>query len=143
MTVDCIFHVPPTTPLTSHHLLPPPSRQRNFPLCTIAHTPRLPEHCVEYARLLLWPKENPWGDAAAIDGDDPAHIGWILERAQERAAEYGIAGVDYRLTQVRGDGGTGGWDWRWLAGEGRGGTVGWMFLVSWCYSGPTQVVCIE
>ena len=52
-------------------------------------------------RLLLWPKENPFGDGAAIDGDDPAHIGWILERAQERAAEYGIAGVDYRLTQVR------------------------------------------
>ncbi|KAF0298830.1 NEDD8-activating enzyme E1 catalytic subunit [Amphibalanus amphitrite] len=77
-------------------LYPP---QRNFPLCTIAHTPRLPEHCVEYARLLLWPKENPWGDGAAIDGDDPAHVGWILERAQERAAEYGIAGVDYRLTQ--------------------------------------------
>ncbi|XP_037086845.1 NEDD8-activating enzyme E1 catalytic subunit-like [Pollicipes pollicipes] len=77
-------------------LFPP---QHNFPLCTIAHTPRLPEHCVEYVRLLLWPKENPWGEGASIDGDDPAHLAWILERAQERAAEYGIVGVDYRLTQ--------------------------------------------
>lgn len=39
-------------------LYPP---QVNFPLCTIAHTPRLPEHCVEYVRLLLWPKEQPFG----------------------------------------------------------------------------------
>lgn len=35
--------------------------QVNYPLCTIAHTPRLPEHCVEYAKVLLWPKENPFG----------------------------------------------------------------------------------
>ena len=34
-------------------LFPP---QINFPLCTIAHTPRLPEHCVEYVKILLWPK---------------------------------------------------------------------------------------
>lgn len=35
--------------------------QINFPLCTIAHTPRLPEHCIEYVRILLWPKEEPFG----------------------------------------------------------------------------------
>ena len=35
--------------------------QVNFPLCTIAHTPRLPEHCIEYVRILLWPKEEPFG----------------------------------------------------------------------------------
>ena len=35
--------------------------QENYPLCTIAHTPRLPEHCVEYVRLLMWPKDNPFG----------------------------------------------------------------------------------
>ena len=39
-------------------LYPP---QINYPLCTIAHTPRLPEHCVEFVRLLLWPKERPFG----------------------------------------------------------------------------------
>ena len=36
-------------------------QQVNFPLCTIAHTPRLPEHCIEYVRILLWPKEEPFG----------------------------------------------------------------------------------
>lgn len=31
-----------------------------FPLCTIANTPRLPEHCIEYVKIILWEKENPF-----------------------------------------------------------------------------------
>jgi len=82
-------------------LFPP---QVNFPLCTIAHTPRLPEHCIEYVKILLWPKENPFSNHAndesiPIDGDDPQHITWIFEKALERANNYGIRGVTYRLTQ--------------------------------------------
>lgn len=38
-------------------------------------------------------------DDINIDGDDPHHIQWITQKAQERAATYGIHGVDYRLTQ--------------------------------------------
>ncbi|QQP35216.1 Uncharacterized protein FKW44_023375 [Caligus rogercresseyi] len=72
-------------------LFPP---QLNFPLCTLAHTPRLPEHCVEYVKILLWPKENPFD--ALIDGDDPAHISWIHEKAMERASQYNIQGLTYR-----------------------------------------------
>jgi ubiquitin-activating enzyme E1 C len=34
-----------------------------------------------------------------IDGDDPKHIKWILDKSQERANEYNISGVTYRLTQ--------------------------------------------
>jgi len=77
-------------------LFPP---QHNFPLCTIAHTPRLPEHCIEWVRMLLWSKENPFGPDVSIDGDDPAHITWIMDKAQERASSYNILGVNYRLTQ--------------------------------------------
>uniref|UniRef100_A0A2D4GB47 NEDD8-activating enzyme E1 catalytic subunit n=1 Tax=Micrurus corallinus TaxID=54390 RepID=A0A2D4GB47_MICCO len=39
-------------------LYPP---QVNFPMCTIASMPRLPEHCIEYVRILQWPKEQPFG----------------------------------------------------------------------------------
>uniref|UniRef100_A0A671V6G2 NEDD8-activating enzyme E1 catalytic subunit n=1 Tax=Sparus aurata TaxID=8175 RepID=A0A671V6G2_SPAAU len=77
-------------------LYPP---QVNFPMCTIASMPRLPEHCIEYARMLLWPKEKPFGDGVVLDGDDPEHIQWVYQRSLERAAEFNITGVTYRLTQ--------------------------------------------
>ncbi|CAL8093457.1 unnamed protein product [Calicophoron daubneyi] len=77
-------------------LYPP---QVNFPLCTIAHTPRLPEHCIEYVRILLWPKENPFGENLAIDGDSPEHIQWIYDQSLKRAAQFGITGVTVRLVQ--------------------------------------------
>lgn len=73
-------------------LFPP---QVNFPMCTIANTPRLPEHCIEYVKLVLWGRERD----DKLDGDDPEHIRWICEKASARAAEFGISGVTYRLTQ--------------------------------------------
>uniref|UniRef100_A0A8C6UTW5 NEDD8-activating enzyme E1 catalytic subunit n=2 Tax=Neogobius melanostomus TaxID=47308 RepID=A0A8C6UTW5_9GOBI len=76
-------------------LYPP---QINFPMCTIASMPRLPEHCIEYARVLQWPKEKPFGETS-LDGDNPQHIQWVFAQAQERAAEFKITGVTYRLTQ--------------------------------------------
>jgi ubiquitin-activating enzyme E1 C len=30
-------------------------------MCTIASTPRLPEHCIEYVKVLQWPEEKPFG----------------------------------------------------------------------------------
>ena len=27
-----------------------------FPICTIANTPRMPEHCIEWASVLEWPR---------------------------------------------------------------------------------------
>lgn len=89
--------------------------------------PRLPEHCIEYARILQWPKEKPFGGKLrycnnlhvylikststyiynkcfspldiGLDGDNPEHIQWVFERAQERATEFNITEVTYRLTQ--------------------------------------------
>lgn len=74
-------------------LYPP---QVTFPLCTIAQTPRLPEHCIEYVKVIQWPKERK---DVSIDGDDPEHTKWIYDRALKRAEEYHISGVTYRLTQ--------------------------------------------
>uniref|UniRef100_A0A3B4E178 NEDD8-activating enzyme E1C n=1 Tax=Pygocentrus nattereri TaxID=42514 RepID=A0A3B4E178_PYGNA len=105
-------------------LYPP---QINFPMCTIASMPRLPEHCIEYVRILQWPKEKPFGGTymlilsgarllinnlllfvwslcpttygVALDGDNPEHIQWVFQNSLERAAEFSITGVTYRLTQ--------------------------------------------
>ncbi|KAG8510585.1 NEDD8-activating enzyme E1 catalytic subunit, partial [Galemys pyrenaicus] len=77
-------------------LYPP---QVNFPMCTIASMPRLPEHCIEYVRILQWPKEQPFGEGVQLDGDDPDHIQWIFQKSLERASQYNIRGVTYRLTQ--------------------------------------------
>lgn len=74
-------------------LYPP---QVTYPMCTLANTPRLPEHCIEYAKVVQWPQQRP---DMKLDGDDPEHIKWLLDRAGERAAQYGISGVTYRLTQ--------------------------------------------
>lgn len=59
----------------------------------------MPEHCIEYVKVLQWSKENPWGSSTILDGDDPQHVAWVYEKAQERAMKYGITSVTYRLTQ--------------------------------------------
>lgn len=75
-------------------LYPP---QVTYPLCTIATTPRLPEHCIEYVKVIQWEKENPFG--VGLDGDDPQHLSWVYEKAQDRANQFHITGLTYRLVQ--------------------------------------------
>eukprot|EP00386_Alphamonas_edax_P009875 GDKI01032309.1.p1 GENE.GDKI01032309.1~~GDKI01032309.1.p1 ORF type:complete len:451 (-),score=144.27 GDKI01032309.1:193-1545(-) len=69
--------------------------QVNFPMCTIAETPRLPEHCIEYALVVLWEKE--FKDKKP-DSDSPEDMQWIYQRAAERADQFKIPGVTYSLT---------------------------------------------
>jgi NEDD8-activating enzyme E1 len=68
-----------------------------FPICTIANTPRLPEHCIEWASVLEWPRVH--GEGKKMDTDDPEHISWLYEKASARAAEFSIEGVTWSLTQ--------------------------------------------
>lgn len=66
-----------------------------YNLCTIANTPRKPEHCISYAYLIEWSKHF---QDRKIDTDSKEDMVWICEQAQKRALEYGISGVDYNLT---------------------------------------------
>lgn len=61
-----------------------------YPLCTIAETPRLPEHCVEYASTVLFPRAHP---GVEFDPDDANHVSHVFEQASSRAAFFGIEGV--------------------------------------------------
>lgn len=67
-----------------------------FPICTIANTPRLPEHCIEWASVLEWPRVFP---DKKMDTDDPEHIDWLFNKAFHRAQEFNIEGVTWSLTQ--------------------------------------------
>lgn len=91
-----------------------------FPICTIANTPRLPEHCIEWASVLQWPKIHPRMHCLCVplcrcllgvthhtlffadtklDHDSPQHVQWLYETASARAEEFKIKGVTYALTQ--------------------------------------------
>lgn len=74
----------------------PSSDRQVYPVCTIANTPRLPEHCIEWAMVLLWPKERPDEE---LDGDNLAHIRYIYNAARDRATQFNIQGVTVALTQ--------------------------------------------
>jgi len=80
---ECLLELFPKDPL-------------NFPICTIANTPRQPEHCIQFVYLIQWEKDR---GQDKVDGDDPEHIQWIYERALARAQEFNISGVTYKLTQ--------------------------------------------
>jgi ubiquitin-activating enzyme E1 C len=79
-----------------------------FPICTIANTPRLPEHCIEWASVLQWPKVKKGSychlqphltSDIKLDTDDPDHIEWLFREASARASEFKIEGVTWALTQ--------------------------------------------
>jgi len=69
--------------------LPPPT---GYPMCTIRETPRIPEHCIQYAYVISWEEEFK---KKVVDKDSIEDMTWIFHKAEERAATFGIEGVTY------------------------------------------------
>lgn len=66
-----------------------------YPLCTLANTPRLPEHCIEWAKQLGW--EEIYQDKI-FDYDNDEDVEKMFKIALKRANEFGIEGVTKSLT---------------------------------------------
>ena len=67
-----------------------------YPLCTIAQTPRLPEHCIEYALTVLFEQSFP---DKAFNSDDQKDLDWLYEASLARANAFNISGVTKQLTK--------------------------------------------
>jgi len=52
-----------------------------------------------------WNQITFFSEGVPVDGDDPAHVQWIYDKAKERAESFNIQGVTYRLTQGEGKNG--------------------------------------
>lgn len=71
------------------------SPKLTYPVCTIANTPRLPEHCIEWASQLEWPRRFK---GKTFDADNPADVDTMHSLALARAEEFGIGDVTRSLT---------------------------------------------
>lgn len=65
-----------------------------YPVCTIANTPRLPEHCIEWANEIEWPKSFD----KKFDSDNPDDVEWMYQTSLSRAKLFNIQGVTKQLT---------------------------------------------
>ena len=72
-----------------------PAQKTTYPLCTLAETPRLPEHCIQWAYILEWPRVCK----GICDLDDADDLLWLFTQASQRASTFGIPGVTPALVQ--------------------------------------------
>ena len=69
--------------------------QKAYPICTLANTPRLPEHCVQYVLKQEWEDKR---SGVVFDSDNQEHIQWVYERAKLRGNSFGIEGITLFFT---------------------------------------------
>jgi ubiquitin-activating enzyme E1 C len=66
--------------------------------CRLIKSPvtfRIPQHCIEYEFIIDWENAFP---GRRVDKDSAEDMHWICDKAVERAAMYGIEGVNYSMT---------------------------------------------
>lgn len=60
-------------------------------MCTYAHTPRQPEHCIVFAMEKAWPES--FGKDKKWDGDNETDITWLMNSAISHGDKFGISGI--------------------------------------------------
>ena len=55
--------------------------------CTLATTPRKPEHCISWAFRIAWDHERK---NETVDGDNDEHITWIRNKAIQHARKFNL-----------------------------------------------------
>ena len=91
---QCLVVEPFVTSCYSCSLLEGLGERPKANYCTIANTPRTPEHCIQYVLEIMWEKSFP---DTKRDNDNLEHMQWIYERSAERAKEFNIEGVTEML----------------------------------------------
>lgn len=71
-------------------------KKKTYPLCTLASTPRQPEHCIEWAAFIEYPKLY----VDTLDYDNIEHMQIVYELASKRAKKHNIEKVTFQLTQT-------------------------------------------
>eukprot|EP00835_Amoeboradix_gromovi_P003670 NODE_252_length_12846_cov_0.309485.p1 type:complete len:433 gc:universal NODE_252_length_12846_cov_0.309485:10858-12156(+) len=69
--------------------------QKTYPVCTLANTPRLPEHCVQYVFKHEWEELRK---NEVFDSDNQEHVEWVYLRSKKRADGFGIDGISLFFT---------------------------------------------
>ncbi|OHT13699.1 NEDD8-activating enzyme E1 catalytic subunit [Tritrichomonas foetus] len=75
------------------------AQPNTFQECTLASTPRKPEHCISWAQRLAWSAER---GSETVDGDKDEHIQWIMKKAIEHAEKFKIETkmIDMKFTRI-------------------------------------------
>lgn len=74
--------LPTITPCVECNLWMYPT-QIAYPMCTIASTPRLPEHCIEWAKEVEWPRVRKGISPVSLreeDWDEANFVSWCYRQ---------------------------------------------------------------
>lgn len=84
---NCKLIVPGFTSCYECSLSTLPQNTETYPLCTLASNPRTLAHCIQYASIILWPREFP---NRPHDLESPDDLQWLYEKSLHRAEEFNI-----------------------------------------------------
>lgn len=96
---NCKLIVPGFTSCYECSLTTLPKNTETYPLCTLASNPRTLAHCIQYASIILWPREF---HKRPHDLDSADDLQWLYEKSLQRAINFNIDHSDLTTRYVLG-----------------------------------------